>query len=295
MAQGLAAPAGPPSIARVSLVDSYMAWSFTRARCGGLNGNPGPGGLRTSSSGLGFDPLRPALCRHKVAPHMLACKSARKIPAAAMVHDWHTMDADASQLISLREPLMSDPVKVQVKRNGRRFNAQAVLDLAADAATVWSTITDYAALPRFMPGIRACRVVERRTRPPARQGGEQLVVEQEGEFRFLLFAQDMKVTLQIEHEPLRVAHAKATAFDLGLLKGSAIEIFEGRYEIDPAGSGRRSGRVQLHYSATIGLHLPPPPLIGSVAVRQNLEAQLRAVADEITRRQATNVRPAATL
>lgn len=187
---------------------------------------------------------------------------------------------------------MPDPVKVQVQRSGRRFDAQAVLDLAADAATVWSTITDYPALPRFMPGIRACRIVERRAQPPAQQGSERLLVEQEGEFRFLLFAQNMKVTLQIEHQPLRVAHARATSFDLGLLKGSAIEVFEGRYEIDPAGSPRRSGRVQLHYSAVIGLHLPPPPIIGSAAVRQNLEAQLRAVAAEVTRRQQLLARPA---
>ncbi len=77
---------------------------------------------------------------------------------------------------------MAERVKVDVRRSGRRFDADAVLDLAADAATVWSTITDYDALPSFMPGIRACRVVERRTLPGRR---EELVVEQRGEFRFL--------------------------------------------------------------------------------------------------------------
>ena len=56
---------------------------------------------------------------------------------------------------------MTDVVKVDVRRIGRRFEAEAVLDLAADAQTVWDTITDYGALPQFMPGIRACRVVER--------------------------------------------------------------------------------------------------------------------------------------
>ena len=56
---------------------------------------------------------------------------------------------------------MNDVVKVEVQRSGRRFEAEAVLDLAADVQTVWDTITDYGALPRFMPGIRACRVVER--------------------------------------------------------------------------------------------------------------------------------------
>ena len=52
-------------------------------------------------------------------------------------------------------------VQVAVPRSGRRFDAEALLALAADAQTVWDTLTDCGALPRFMPGIRACRVVER--------------------------------------------------------------------------------------------------------------------------------------
>ena len=115
-------------------------------------------------------------------------------------------------------------------------------------------------------------------------------MQQEGEFRFLLFAQSMKVTLHIEHQIRRIAHAKAVSFDLGLFKNAAIEVFEGRYEINPAGTPPRAGRVRLLYSAVIGLRLPPPPAIGSVAVRQNLEAQLRAVAAEIALRQASQKR-----
>lgn len=176
---------------------------------------------------------------------------------------------------------MSDEVTVQVRRSGRRFEAEAVLDLAADAQTVWDTITDYAALPGFMPGISSCRVVERKTLPKA---GELLVVEQQGEFRFMLFAQTMKVLLNIEHQPLRVAEAKAVHFDLGLFKRRAIDVFEGRYELLPQTSGRHAPRVQLRYTAVIGLLLPPPPAIGSLAVRQNLAAQLEAVAGEVARR-----------
>ena len=178
---------------------------------------------------------------------------------------------------------MTDGVEVVVRRSGRSFEAEAVLDLAADAQTVWDTITDYAALSQFMPGIRSCRVLERQA--PAK-GVEHLVVEQQGEFRFLMFAQTMTVLLNIEHQLLRVAQAKAAHFDLGIFKRRAIEVFEGRYELTPLAARRGAARTQLRYTSLIGLRLPPPPAIGSIAVRQNLAAQLEAVAQEVARRSA---------
>ena len=183
---------------------------------------------------------------------------------------------------------MTADVDVEVRRSGRRFEAEALLDLAADAQTVWDTITDYGALPRFMPGIRACRVIEREALDDA---SERLVVEQHGEFRFLLFAQSMTVRLNIEHQDRRVAEAKAVSFELGLLKRRAIDVFEGRYELTPLKAPRGAPRVQLRYTAVIGLRLPPPPAIGSVAVRQNLAAQLEAVAGEVARRSSRHRPP----
>jgi hypothetical protein len=176
---------------------------------------------------------------------------------------------------------MTDEVTVEVRRNGRSFEAEAVLDLTADAQTVWDTITDYGALPRFMPGIRSCRVIERKALP---DGAERLVMEQLGEFRFLLFAQSIKVLLNIEHQLLRVADAKAVRFDVGLFKRRVIDVFEGRYELTPLQASRGAARTQLRYTSLIGLHLPPPPAVGNLAIRQNLAAQLEAVAKEVARR-----------
>ena len=178
---------------------------------------------------------------------------------------------------------MSEPVKVEVRRNGRRFDAEALLDLPADEQTVWQSITDYGALPRFMPGIRACRVVHRTTLPNA---DERLLVEQHGEFRFLVFAQAMTVLLNIEHRSQRVAEAEARSVDFGPLRPNPIDVFEGRYELMPQASRGGAARVKLRYSAAIGLRLPPPPAIGHAAVRQNLTVQLQARAGEVVRRGA---------
>lgn len=176
---------------------------------------------------------------------------------------------------------MNDVVRVEVQRTGRRFEAEAVLDLAAEAQTVWETVTDYGALPRFMPGISACRVIERHA---LGAGDERLVVEQEGEFRFLMFAQAMTVRLNIENLRLRSTEATAVSFELGLFSRRAIDVFVGRYELEALPTRRGAPRTQLRYTALIGLRLPPPPAIGNVAVRQNLSAQLEAVAAEVARR-----------
>jgi hypothetical protein len=81
-----------------------------------------------------------------------------------------------------------------------------------------------------------------------------------------------------------VAEVKAVRFDLGLFKRRAVDVFEGRYELAPLAARRSAPRTQLRYTAQIGLRLPPPPAIGSVATRQNLAAQLEAVAQEVARR-----------
>ena len=176
-----------------------------------------------------------------------------------------------------------DEVKVEVRRSGRRFEAEVVLDLAADPQTVWDTITDYDGLPSFMPGIHACRVIERQT---LSKEAEQLVVEQHGEFRFLLFAQAMAVRLDIEHRQHRVAEARAVSFDLGPFKRRAIDVFEGRYELTPQTRRQSEPGTRLRYVAVIALRLPPPLAVGAIAVRQNLAAQLQAVAHEVGRRRS---------
>jgi hypothetical protein len=172
---------------------------------------------------------------------------------------------------------------VEVRRDGRRFEAEALLDLEADTQTVWQTITDYPALPAFMPDLHRCQVVERQA---GADGAEHLVVEQSGVFRFLMFALSIEVLLHIEHHAPRLAQATAARLDLGLIKPSPVQSFVGRYELQPAADVEGRTRTQLHYSASIGLRLPPPPSVGSVVVRHNLAAQLRALAGEVALRQA---------
>lgn len=167
---------------------------------------------------------------------------------------------------------------ITVIRSGRSYTAEASLTLAADRAVVWATITDYAGLPGFMPGIRSCRVVERSR---GGRGVEHLVVEQSGEFRFLWLRQRLDVRLAITHEHRRIARARALSIDLGVVGERALDGFEASYTITDADAG-----CVLGYRAVMVSRYPPPPGIGSVAVRQNLREQLAAIAAEIERRAA---------
>jgi hypothetical protein len=184
-------------------------------------------------------------------------------------------------MMSRRQPTAehmttSGPVDITVTRSGRRYTAEASLAFAADRALVWATITDYAGLSTFMPGIRSCRVVERAR---SGRGVEDLVVEQSGEFRFLWLRQRLDVRLAITHEHRRVARARALSIDLGMAGDRALDAFEGCYTITDADAG-----CVLGYEALMVSRYPPPPGIGSIAVRQNLREQLAAIAAEVARR-----------
>jgi hypothetical protein len=176
---------------------------------------------------------------------------------------------------------MSGAIELEVKRTGKRFDAQARLDLPADEQTVWAVITEYEALPRFMPGIRSCRITARQGVDA--QGVERLSLEQTGEFRLLMLAQTIRVTLAVEQQPMRWAEARAQRFEVSALNVRPLDQFDGRYELK-AHTARGKPRVELHYTARIVLRVPPPPALGSAAVRQNLLAQLRAIEAEVARR-----------
>lgn len=178
---------------------------------------------------------------------------------------------------------MTVPIQLDVRRTGKRFDVQARLDLPAEPAIVWGVITQYEALSRFMPGIRACRITSQQA--AGADGIERLTLEQTGEFRLLLLSQTIRVTLDVQQLPMHWAAARAQRFEVSALNVRALDVFEGRYELKPHGT-RGKARVELHYTATIVLRVPPPPAVGSAAVKQNLLTQLRAIEGEVGRRAA---------
>jgi carbon monoxide dehydrogenase subunit G len=159
----------------------------------------------------------------------------------------------------------ADDLAVEVERKGRSFAIRAGATVAAPVSLVWEVLTDYEKLPQFIPGISKSIVQAREA--------NRVVVEQNGEVRFLVFSFPIEVRLEVRESPQTSVVSRAVAGNLRRM--------EGRNELDPDG-----GSVRLRYSGEMEPDFGLPPVVGSLLVRSMVEEQFTAMVAEIERRAA---------
>jgi hypothetical protein len=181
-------------------------------------------------------------------------------------------------------------VAVELERDADHFAVTARAELEADARTAWDTLTDYARLPEFIPGLTRTRVLSRHAAASAGVGaGERLTVEYQGRFAMLFMSLPTRLWLDVQHVPYTEIRARsAPALPAGA-EPPTLKSFRGRYGLTPVGSGDAAApRLRLDYSAQFDLAEPLPPLIGALfgaaAMRRAVHEQFAAMAAEITRR-----------
>lgn len=161
------------------------------------------------------------------------------------------------------EPPADETIELRRVPGGIEIHAEA--QIAAAAALVWETLTDYERLPNFIPGITRSAVLERR--------GARVLLEQAGELHFLFFTFPIAARLEVlESPPGRIASHSV---------GGNLRSMSARYEIHP---GPAPGTVVLVYAGTLEPDFELPPLIGMAALRSMVRAQFRAMVAEIRRR-----------
>jgi ribosome-associated toxin RatA of RatAB toxin-antitoxin module len=165
--------------------------------------------------------------------------------------------------------LAAEEVSVETQRRGEavEVSARAVVD--APYALIWSTLTDYARLPEFVPGLRVSRIVERR--------GPTALVHQQGEATFLFFSHPIDVLVETTEYP-------PSLIEVRLVKGSLRQL-NGRYEIERLATAS-GGRIVLRWIGMIEPESGLPPLIGELLVRANIQDQFLGMVREIERRDA---------
>ena len=172
--------------------------------------------------------------------------------------------------ILLAAPAPAAEVTVHATRNGEALEVAAVAEFDGDIGRTWQVLTDYGRIAEFVPNLEVSRVISR--------GRNSAVVEQKGEARMLFFSYPINVRLAITELPQERVESRAIAGNFREMRNV--------YALE-----QRQGRVLLRYSG----HLIPdffvPPLIGTWALRNNVEETFRALVEEIERRHREPQKP----
>ena len=131
----------------------------------------------------------------------------------------------------------TDDISVQAVRKGAVVEVTARATVDAPLSLIWGTLTDFNRFAEFIPGMRSSRHVEQR--------GNDSVVEQSGEARFLFFTFPIEVTLLSTSRP-------PEALSVRVLKGN-LKRLDGSYRIEPLADGRYLLRFLGHAESSIGL------------------------------------------
>jgi len=103
--------------------------------------------------------------------------------------------------------------------------------------------------------------------------GNEAIVEQTGEARFLFFKFPIHVTVGSALRP-------PNAIDVRVLKGN-LKRLDGGYRIEETGDGR----IVLRWNGLIEPDTLLPPIIGVAVMRSNIEDQFNGLVREIERRE----------
>jgi ribosome-associated toxin RatA of RatAB toxin-antitoxin module len=90
----------------------------------------------------------------------------------------------------------SQPASVTVHEEGGVYRVAASFLTPQSRAIAQDVLTDYEAIPRFMPDVQRSRIVERRA--------TSIVVEQEAVARVLFFSKKIHLELEVHTEPGRI-------------------------------------------------------------------------------------------
>ena len=154
-------------------------------------------------------------------------------------------------------------VAVNVTRNGNVFQIEASAEFAGTVARTWKVLTDYDRLAEFVPDMETSRVMSR--------NGNEAVVEQKGKARVLFFSFPVDLRLAVVERPYERVVSRAVAGNFREMRGT--------YSLETG-----QGRILLRYTGRMVPDFFVPPLIGTLALKHNVETSFRALVDEIERR-----------
>jgi len=165
-------------------------------------------------------------------------------------------------LLVLLVPAQAAEITVSATRSGDLLQVEASAEFEGSLARAWQVLTDYGRLAAFVPDLQVSRVVSRER--------NHALVEQRGAARLLFWSYPMEVRLAITEYPFGRVESR-------LVTGNFREM-QSTYTLE-----MRRGHVHLSYSGRMVPDFYVPPLIGTLALRYNVESTFRALVDEMER------------
>jgi len=165
-------------------------------------------------------------------------------------------------LLALLVPAHAAEVTVSTTRTGNALQVQASAEFEGSVARAWQVLTDYGRLTAFVPDLQVSRVVFRER--------NSALVEQKGAARLLFWSYPMEVRLLVTEYPFERVESRS-------ISGNFREM-QNTYTL-----AMQRGRVSLSYSGRMVPDFYVPPLIGTLALKHNVESTFRALVNEMER------------
>jgi hypothetical protein len=173
-------------------------------------------------------------------------------------------------LLALAVPAQAAEITVHATRNGDVLEVVAIAEFEGSVDRTWRVLTDYGRIAEYVPSMETSRVVSRER--------NTAVVEQKGEARMLFFSYPLNVRLAVTEYPHERVESRAIAGNFREMRSA--------YTLEA-----RGGRIKLRYTGRLVPDFYIPPLIGTLALRGNVEETFRAMVDEIERQHREPQKP----
>ena len=176
----------------------------------------------------------------------------------------------ATLLILSMPAMASEPApEVAVRRieaaGEQVFEVEASGSVKAAPALVWKVLTDYEAMPEFVPDLKKNKVVSRT--------GNRAIIEQAGVARFLFLSRPIHLVVQAAEEP-------QSAIDITLVTGD-MKVYACRWEL----TALPDGGTRVTYSGKMVPKFYVPGMLGSNIIKRDIERMMKAVLERLEEQQ----------
>jgi ribosome-associated toxin RatA of RatAB toxin-antitoxin module len=163
-----------------------------------------------------------------------------------------------------------DAPAITVSETSGLYSVTATFTVPQPPSMAMAVLTDYPAIPRFMPDVRTSVVVER--------SGGHVVVQQEAMARFMMFSKRIHLLLEIDEEADTIRFRDRC--------GKSFSRYEGRWTI-----GRTGGETRVTYALTAKPSFDVPEFLLKRLLKRDATRMIDGLKAEIATRALPHPRP----